>query len=102
MPIYDFMCGKCGALREALADWRSKDDLELVCSECGGVMRVAPVATIHLASGKSVHNRKTPSRVKACGHTHHCRCSIKLNGPNPFQREIDAALGGQAAEEAGS
>lgn len=100
MPTYDFKCNQCGAEREALVDYHLKDDLELLCSACGGVMTIAPVSTLNLIlqRGDDPKIDPRPARVKACGHTHHCRCSIKMTSPNPFQRQIDRALGRQNSE----
>ncbi|MCB2188263.1 MAG: zinc ribbon domain-containing protein [Deltaproteobacteria bacterium] len=93
MPIYDFICESCGAARETLVAFREKDALELCCPACGHTMRAGAVVTLHLGGKTAAPERAPAPRAKACGHTHHCRCAVKLKGPNPLQKQIDAALG---------
>lgn len=97
MPLYDFSCTTCKASREVRADYETKKDLELLCMQCGGVMRAVPSAAINIISSTAQQEQSVVAtreqKRKACGHKYHCRCSIKLKQPNPFQKEIDKAHG---------
>lgn len=94
MPIYDFRCGECAAIREIAVDFETSRGLELVCTVCGGTMQVAPVLKVNvlgLAVKDSPASSTALNGVKACGHHHHCKCSIKLDRPNPFAEDIRKA-----------
>jgi len=95
MPIYEFLCTQCAASREVLVDHRAKNGLELLCTHCGGVMRAAEVSMFSIVSSSSAARNAhiPPQGAKPCGHTHACRCTVKLTKPNPFQAQVDAALG---------
>jgi hypothetical protein len=57
-------------------------------------MRAAPVAMFTVIGSTKVKQPASQKKVKPCGHTHHCRCAaIKQKTPNPFQKQIDEALG---------
>ena len=96
MPIYDFICNECHASRSVLTDYETKNRLTIACTQCGGVMKAAPINLFNVIG--SAYRKKTsvPSakKVKSCGHTYHCQCAaIKQSKPNPFQKQIDQALG---------
>ena len=94
MPIYDFLCSECGAKRPVMVDYETKKVLELICVQCGGVMRAIPVAMFNLIRSTKDKPPAEHKKVKACGHTHHCQCAaIKQSKPNPFQKQIDQTLG---------
>jgi hypothetical protein len=63
-------------------------------------MKAAPSATINIITSTAKEDRRASyqQKAKACGHTHHCRCAIKLTRPNPFQKEIDKALNKNTGE----
>ena len=94
MAIYDFFCKKCDASREVLGNYQTIKGLELICVQCGGVMKPSQVAMFNIISSSPAIDQEAPGpqKAKPCGHTHHCRCAIKLTEPNPIQKEIDAAL----------
>ncbi|WP_041287695.1 zinc ribbon domain-containing protein [Desulfomonile tiedjei] len=95
MPIYEFVCVECEASRDVLADTTIKNEMELICVHCGGVMRAAQVSRFSVISSSAgagkghVH----ADAAKSCGHTHACRCAVKMTKTNPFQDRIDLALG---------
>ncbi|AFM28023.1 zinc ribbon domain-containing protein [Desulfomonile tiedjei] len=95
MPIYEFFCAECSASRDVLVDQRTKNELELLCVQCGGVMKASEVSMFSVVSSSRAANGKRirPQGAKSCGHTHACRCAVKLTRPNPFQAQVDAALG---------
>jgi predicted nucleic acid-binding Zn ribbon protein len=95
MPLYEFVCNECEASREALVDSTIKNEMELLCVHCGGVMRAAEVSRFSVISSSVGPVRKhVPHHgAKSCGHTHACRCAVKLTKPNPFQERVDLALG---------
>ncbi|AJE48681.1 zinc ribbon domain-containing protein [Celeribacter indicus] len=99
MPIYTFRCEDCDAEREVMAEFAEAEALELLCFACGGTMRRAPVMTLNVI-GPAIRaknaERASEERAyfaKACGHTHACRCGVKLTRQNPFRQEIRAAHG---------
>lgn len=102
MPLYDFRCTACGASRDVRTDYETKKGLELLCIQCGGVMKAAPSAAISIISSitgdKPLAQAAQQQNAKACGHTYHCRCAIKLTKPNPFQKEIDKSLNKKGKE----
>jgi putative FmdB family regulatory protein len=95
MPLYNFRCGACGATRELMVDFHKSRALELVCVNCGGEMRVAPVLAVNVLKGAKTNDPASSATLaaKSCGHKYHCRCHIKLNRPNPFAKKIRAAHG---------
>lgn len=94
MPIYDFICSECGTKMPVLVDYEAKKGLELICVQCGGVMKAMPVAMFNLIRSTKTKQPTEQKKVKPCGHTHHCQCAaIKQRKPNPFQKQIDEALG---------
>ena len=96
MPIYEFICDQCVSKRDVIIDTRTKSGLELLCFQCGGVMRASKV---HLFRVCAPHHSEADAHthqnaVKSCGHTHACRCNtVSMNRSNPFQKQIDAAIG---------
>ena len=95
MPLYDFHCAECGATQEVLTDSGIRKTLELLCVRCGGVMKAAPVSMFYTISSQRTAAQTSPPKIKPCGHSHHCRCAaIKQRKPNPFQKQLDQALGG--------
>lgn len=96
MAIYDFVCADCGSQREVLADYESKQGLELLCIRCGGVMKAAPVNGFSVITHPREKSSNDQPTLKPCGHFRHCNCAsaIKRTKPNPFQKEIDKALMG--------
>ena len=95
MPLYDFECAGCGISREVQVGHERSRLLELVCTNCGGDMHITPVMKVNVISGaKKDDPASSPARAaKPCGHVYHCRCSIKLDRPNPFEKEIRTAHG---------
>jgi hypothetical protein len=95
MPIYEFLCIQCAARRDVLVEYRAKKGLELLCVHCGGVMRAVEVSMFSVVSSSTAAAKVHVPRqgAKSCGHTHACRCAVKLTKPNPFQAQVDAALG---------
>lgn len=98
MPMYDFRCLDCGSARELLATSVDARALELVCTTCGGLMRMAPSRVNHLRTGGDTGSQQdgTPEAAQqrggGCGHRYACRCAgVKLTRPNPFQDQIKAA-----------
>ncbi len=100
MAIYDFICTECGASREVLANYETKKGLELLCIQCGGVMKAAPVSMFGIITSRHAEQTNNQKKIKPCGHTHHCNCAaaIKQTRPNPFQKQIDEALNGTKHE----
>jgi predicted nucleic acid-binding Zn ribbon protein len=100
MPIYELLCTQCATSREVLANHRAKNEIKLLCAQCGGVMRAAEVSMFSITCSSTATNkgRARPRRGKTCGHTHACRCAVKMTKPNPFQAQVDAALGKVSAE----
>ena len=94
MPIYEFLCEQCDATRDVNVDHKTKTGLELLCVRCGGVMRAREVTRFNftLSAESRPKEQGTVPKPKACGHTHACRCAVKMTQPNPFQAEIDSAL----------
>lgn len=78
-----------------LVDYRTQKDLELLCVQCGGVMRAPQVSLFRVVSSRSAETKAhIPRRAaKSCGHTHACNCSVRMDKPNPFQEQVDEALG---------
>lgn len=66
-------------------------------------MRAEDVSSFNLlhTGGASDKRHLHPRAAKSCGHTHACRCSIKMTRPNPFQTEIDSALGYVEVQKSG-
>jgi predicted nucleic acid-binding Zn ribbon protein len=95
MPIYEFSCTRCATSRDVIVDHGSKNELELLCVQCGAMMRAVEVSlfSITCSSTGTDKARARHSGAKSCGHTHACRCSVKMTRPNPFQAQVDAALG---------
>ena len=100
MPLYDFECADCGVSKEVRVGYERSRLLALVCTGCGGEMHVTPVMKVSVITGGEKHDPAAPAArtAKPCGHVYHCRCSIKLDRPNPFEKEIRAATG-QGDEE---
>lgn len=103
MPLYEFGCNMCGAGREVLSDYETAQSLELICVQCGGVQTLRPVLAVNVlrsrasavtpTSGSREVGNTAQRQGKACGHTHHCRCAVKLTKPNPFRDQIRKATG---------
>lgn len=103
MPLYQFDCKTCGASRNVLADYAAVQSLELICIACGGVQTLKPVTAVNIlhsragaatpASRSREAGNSAQRQGKACGHTHHCRCAVKLTKPNPFRGDIRKAAG---------
>jgi len=93
MPRYDFRCESCDSVRDVLASYERSRSLELICTDCGGTMRVAPVLSVNIgnfvAEGVETNDNKKRSS-KACGHSYACRCgAVKLTRPNPFAKDLN-------------
>jgi hypothetical protein len=86
MPRYDFRCQDCGAEREATVDYAQSRTLELFCVSCGGAMTAAPVLAVTVIRPHASGGSGQPGG-KACGHSHACRCAVRLDRPNPFRPE---------------
>jgi predicted nucleic acid-binding Zn ribbon protein len=99
MPIYEFLCTQCDASRDVILDHRIKNDLELICVHCGGVMRAAKVSGFHVVSSSAGANKvrahSLPQGAESCGHNHPHACTnvVTPRKPNPFRDQIDAAHG---------
>ena len=103
MPLYEFGCKDCGACRDVLVPYAEAQDLELVCTQCGGAQTLNPVLSVnvllsHADTGDLAsrsHEAAGPAQRqgKSCGHAHHCRCAVHLTKPNPFRKEIRKANG---------
>jgi ribosomal protein S27E len=101
MPLYDLRCPDCKLEKEVLVRHQMAVTLELVCVACGGTMIMAPVRMRSKVYGKSGKpgQKLAPSmararqKAKSCGHGYQCRCAIKLSSPNPFKKEVQAAMG---------
>lgn len=95
MPIYEFLCTQCTASRDVIVDHKTKVGLELLCVHCGAVMKASEVNTFGIVSSHGAATSVKPHHpgTKSCGHTHACRCTIKMGKPNPFQKQIDDVLG---------
>lgn len=95
MPIYEFVCVECEASHDVLVDTTIKNEMELLCVHCGGVMIAAEVSRFSvISSSAGAGNRRVhPEGAKSCGHTHACRCAVKMTKRNPFQDRVDLALG---------
>ncbi len=99
MPLYTFGCQDCGASREVLIDLKAAQDMELICTACGGAMLRRPVLSINIVGEAIVARRQVREAEaekmfrKACGHSHQCRCAVRLKRPNPFSQEIRKAAG---------
>lgn len=97
MPMYDFRCLDCGSTRELFTACVDAQTLELVCTTCGGLMRMAPSRVTHLrtrsaGNGQDGAAASAEQRGGGCGHRYACRCSgVKLTRPNPFRDQIKAA-----------
>lgn len=100
MPLYEYHCVSCGAGCEVILDSPDQKEMQLICMECGGVMKADAFASFFFRSGKPSDDgsEKAVPQKSSCGHGHHCRCAIKSRHPNPFQKEIDAALGNSGGE----
>ena len=98
MPIYTFRCADCDRTRDIMVNLETAEDLELVCTHCGGSVRRAPVLTLNII-GPATRARKAERETEAermfkpCGHRYQCRCGVRLNAPNPFKQEIKKAHG---------
>ncbi|PZQ88629.1 MAG: hypothetical protein DI534_10725 [Leifsonia xyli] len=88
MPFYDFRCADCGSERQILTSYDRSRWIELICMECGGGMKVAPVLSINLGAFAATDAASEPAASagsKGCGHAYACRCNaVKLTRPNPF------------------
>lgn len=100
MPIYNYRCGTCGTETEVILESADQKQMELICVDCGGVMKADAISTFSLlsASQTAAISEKPLSHKDSCGHGHHCRCAIKSRHPNPFQAQIDAAFSGNGSE----
>jgi putative FmdB family regulatory protein len=94
MPMYDFRCRDCGAEQELLVALADAKAMALVCTGCGGEMRLMPsrVAGLRSRPAKQEPANGTKARA-ACGHGYSCRCGgVRLTRPNPFRQKIEAEL----------
>ena len=100
MPIYDYRCVACGFKCEVILESAGQKQMELICVDCGGVMKADAISTFSLlsASQTAAIFEKPLSHKGSCGHGHHCRCAIKSRHPNPFQAQIDAGFSGNVSE----
>ena len=98
MPVYTFRCANCDQTRDVMVDLKTAQDLELICTDCGGSMSCAPVLTLNII-GPATRARKTVREAeverifKPCGHRYQCRCGVRLTKSNPFKQEIKSSLG---------
>ncbi len=93
MPIYDFICSGCGVSRSVIVDYETQKGLELICVQCGGVMKAITVNMFNVISSVKRKKLAEQKKIKPCGHTRHCQCAaITQRKPNPFQKQIDEAL----------
>ena len=92
MPRYEFHCDKCEAVRDVLASYERSRTLELICTECGGSMHVAPVLSLNIGNfvaDAAETDSRVRSATKSCGHSYTCRCGgVKLTRPNPFKADL--------------
>ena len=98
MPIYTFGCADCESEHELMLDLKTAQDLELVCTECGGPVRRAPVFKVNIIgpaiqAHRDARNAEAEAIFKPCGHRYQCRCGVRLSKPNPFKREIKKVHG---------
>lgn len=98
MPSYTFLCAGCEARKEVLASSALANQLELICTACGGNMRCAPVLRLTrigpaTETRRAARAKKEESLFKACGHRYQCRCGVRLTRENPFRPEIIDAAG---------
>ena len=100
MPIYEFLCTQCATRRDVIADHKTRNETEILCVQCGSVMKAEEVSLFSVTCSSPAANRgrPRPRGAKSCGHTHACRCAVKATRPNPFQARVDAALGKGAVE----
>jgi len=100
MPLYDYHCESCGAGCEVILESADLKQMELICIECGGVMKADAVSTFSVGSvnQEASASERPVSKKSSCGHGHHCRCAIKSKHPNPFQAQIDRAFGDADSE----
>jgi hypothetical protein len=100
MPIYEFVCVECHLGRDVILDRSIEREMEFLCVHCGGVMKAAQVSKFSIISSSPVRDRPRALShgAKSCGHAHACRCAVKMTKPNPFQEQIDSALGNAKSE----
>lgn len=100
MPIYEFLCTQCTASRDVIVDHKTKTGLELLCVHCGGVMKASEVHMFGVVSSPGAATKVNTHHqgTKSCGHKHACRCTIKMEKPNPFQKQINDVLGTEKQE----
>lgn len=97
MPMYDFRCTECGSTRELFIACVEAQAMELVCTACGGPMRLAPSRISHLRTRVTRGEQSTAATSAeqargGCGHRYACRCAgVRLTRPNPFRDQIKAA-----------
>lgn len=96
MPAFDFRCRDCGITTEVSVVNRAQldDVVELVCRACGGSMRRAYTADVHLVLNSERIEREDQRfqaerrKLIACCGTSACKCSVKLTRPNPFRDQV--------------
>jgi putative FmdB family regulatory protein len=88
MPLYDFRCAGCGAIREVRASFGEASGLELICTSCGGTMmralsKKAPMVLKSRAGASPPPHPSAPTGGKARART--CEDgAVRLTRPNPF------------------
>jgi hypothetical protein len=96
VPVFEFRCRGCGASTDVtLVNRAQLDDVdELICRACGGGMRRAYTADVHLVLNSERLEREEREfqakrrKLIACCGTSACRCSVKLTKPNPFREQV--------------
>jgi putative FmdB family regulatory protein len=100
VPLYEYHCVTCGAACEVILESADQKQMELICIDCGGVMKADAVSTfsVRAVNQQASLSEKAALKKGSCGHGHHCRCAIKSKHPNPFQAQIDRAFGDADSE----
>lgn len=98
MPLYEYRCTVCNAARDVLLKSPDQKKMELICVNCGGVMKVIDISIFSFRSFDPLTSNPKIAvpKMGSCGHGHHCRCSIKSKKASPFQEQIKEALIGNS------
>jgi putative FmdB family regulatory protein len=92
MPLYDFRCADCAAIREVRASFAEAGELELICTSCGGTMmralsKTAPVVLTSRASASPPPHPSARPLASAGGRPRARTCedgAVRLTRPNPL------------------
>jgi putative FmdB family regulatory protein len=95
MPLYDFRCADCGAIREVRASFAEASGLELICTSCGGTMMraLSKAAPVVLTSRADASPPPHPARARTCE-----AGAVRLTRPNPLAAALPRR---NAGEESG-